>query len=87
MISSIDEATSTNRSDVAPDALYPARALELILQLQGAEGPPQLLDALVSATEAIGATASLYSVAIPRIGGEGEPEPVTSSTPAWRTIR
>jgi hypothetical protein len=73
MISSIDEAASIARSDVGPDALYPARALELILQLQGAEGPPQLLDALVSATEAIGAAASLYSVAIPGTENEGEP--------------
>lgn len=70
-MSSIDEVGSICRRDVTRDALYPARALDLILQLKAAEGPPQLLDALVSATEAIGAAASLYSVAIPE--SEGEP--------------
>jgi len=69
-MSSIDEAASICRHDVGQDALYPARALSLILQLQGAEGPPQLLDTLVSATEAIGAAASLYSVAIPDTEGK-----------------
>ena len=63
-MSSIDEAGSNGQRDAhaAPD---PARVLDLILQLQSAQEPPQLLDALVSATEAIGAAASLYSVAIP----------------------
>jgi hypothetical protein len=69
-MSSIVDAASSRQRDVAQDALDPARALELILQLQGAEGPPHLLDALVSATEAIGAAASLYSVAIPEAEGE-----------------
>jgi DNA-binding CsgD family transcriptional regulator len=56
--------------DLARDAQYPARALEVIMQIHLAKDAPQLLDSLVNATSAIGAAASLYSVAIPEAGSE-----------------
>lgn len=52
----------------APD--YAAGALEAILQIHDAETPPQVLESLMRATSAIGATASMFTVAIPEIGSE-----------------
>lgn len=49
---------------------FPASALDAILQIHRAPGPPQLLDALIDATRAIGVAASLYSVVIPEPDGE-----------------
>jgi DNA-binding NarL/FixJ family response regulator len=55
----------------AGEALHPVRALEAIGLLHHATNPPELLDAMVDATKALGAAASLYSVEIPE--AEGEP--------------
>lgn len=47
---------------------YAARALEAVTLIQQASGPPQVLDCLVRATAAIGASASVYTAAIPEDG-------------------
>lgn len=54
----------------AKAANYPAQALESIVQIPAATDPPELLVRLVNATEAIGASASLFSAAIPEGGHE-----------------
>lgn len=50
---------------------YAAQALEAIVQIPSAVSPPELLARLMLATVAIGASASLYTAAIP--GGGREP--------------
>lgn len=44
---------------------YTARALDAIVQITAAKDPPQLLERLLRATAAIGASAGLYTAAIP----------------------
>lgn len=61
----------TSIRERARTANYPAQALDAIVQIPAATDPPELLVRLVNATAAIGASASLFSAAIP----EGGPEP------------
>lgn len=49
---------------------FPACALDAILHIHRALDPPQLLDALIDATRAIGVAGSVYSVVIPEPDGE-----------------
>ena len=48
----------------------PALALEAIARIHLAPDPPQLLESLIRATTAIGATASIYTLMIPENGSE-----------------
>lgn len=66
-------STATGRMTLrerAKTADYPAQALEAILQIPTVTEPPELLVRLVNATAAIGASASLYTAAIPEGGHE-----------------
>jgi DNA-binding CsgD family transcriptional regulator len=54
--------------DLRRDADYPARVLDAILRIHLASSGAELLDAFVVVTAAIGASAGLYTVAIPEIG-------------------
>lgn len=56
--------------DRATNPDFPARALEAITRIQSARDAPNLLDRLMNATAAIGATASLYTAAIPESESE-----------------
>jgi hypothetical protein len=69
-MSSIDPARATSILELARNPDYPARALDAIVHIHLANDPPDLLDRLMSATAAIGATASLYTAAIPEDGAE-----------------
>jgi DNA-binding CsgD family transcriptional regulator len=51
-------------------SIDPTQALSAITQLHQAKDAPQLLEALMTATREIGATASIYSIAIPENGTE-----------------
>ncbi len=60
----------TSIRDLVRDPDRPVRALEAIVRIHLAKDPPELLDMLMSATLAIGATASVYTAAIPEDGDE-----------------
>lgn len=49
---------------------YSDQALDAIVQIHAATDPPELLERLINATASIGASASLYSAAIPEGGHE-----------------
>jgi len=64
-------STSTPRLTIrerSRTANYPTQALDAIAQIPKATEPPELLVKLVEATTAIGASASLYTAAIPEGG-------------------
>ncbi|MBT9491827.1 MAG: hypothetical protein IV107_05665 [Paucibacter sp.] len=61
---------ATSIRERAKSSDYAAQALEAIVRLHQATDPPALLDRLMNATVAIGATASVYTVAIPEDGPE-----------------
>jgi hypothetical protein len=63
-------ATAGEPQESGREAPPPAPALDAIVQIHNAADPAQLLDTLVEATTAIGAAASLFSVAIPEPGDE-----------------
>ena len=69
-MSSINRVPATSGHQPAGDQTYPACALDAIVRVHLAENAPQLLERLMSATAAIGATASIYTVAIPGNGTE-----------------
>lgn len=69
-MSSIDPARATSFRDLASNPDYPVRALDAIVRIPLAKDPAELLDALMHATSAIGATASIYTAAIPEDGDE-----------------
>lgn len=69
-MSSIDPARATSIRDLVKNPDYPVRALDAIVRIHLAKDPPELLDMLMSATSAIGATASVYTAAIPEDGDE-----------------
>jgi DNA-binding NarL/FixJ family response regulator len=57
-------------SDSSGNPVDPARALETITGIHLATDPPRLLERLMRATTAIGATASIYTLTIPERGPE-----------------
>jgi len=59
----------SNRHSVAPQQ-HRSAALDAIVRVQLAANAPQLLESLLDATAAIGATASIYTVLIPEGGTE-----------------
>lgn len=67
-MSSIDQADPSSMHGLAADPGYPAHALAAIMQINRAKDPVDLLEGLVVATAAIGATAGLYTAAIPEAG-------------------
>ncbi len=69
-MSSIDPTRGTSIRDLARNPDCPVRALDAIVRIHLAKDPPELLDMLMSATLAIGATASVYTASIPEDGDE-----------------
>lgn len=69
-MSSIDPAHVTSIRALAMNPDHPACALDAIGRIHLAKDPPELLEQLMHATVAIGATASLYTAAIPEGGSE-----------------
>jgi DNA-binding CsgD family transcriptional regulator len=74
-MSSMVPADARSASALARDAAYPARALAAVARVHLANDAPELLESLMTAAAAIGASASLYAAAIP----EGGTEPSTFS--------
>ena len=64
-MSSITPPRAVSIQERAQAAHYAAQALEAVTRIQQAEDPPQLLDRLVHATAAIGASGSVFTAAIP----------------------
>lgn len=64
-MSSIDPNRTTSSPELAMHTDHPGRALDAIVRIHLAKDPPDLLERLMLATLAIGATASLYTAAIP----------------------
>jgi DNA-binding CsgD family transcriptional regulator len=62
------ETPSIRNRSTSPN--YAHQALDAITQIAAASDPPELLDRLAAATEALGATASVYSASIPEDGHE-----------------
>jgi len=69
-MSSINRARATSSHHPEEDPEYPVFALDAIMKVHLAEDAPHLLERLMSATAAIGVTASIYTVAIPETGTE-----------------
>lgn len=69
-MSSTDTVHATSIRNLARDPEYLVRALDAIVRIHLAKDPPELLDMLMSATSAIGATASIYTAQIPEDGSE-----------------
>lgn len=69
-MSSIDPTRATSIRALAMNPDHPACALDEIARIHLAKDPPELLEQLMHATVAIGATASLYTAAIPEDGNE-----------------
>lgn len=69
-MSSITPTHVTSIRDLARNPDHPVRALDAIVRIHLAKDPPELLDMLMSATLAIGATASVYTASIPEDGDE-----------------
>jgi len=64
-MSNVTDALKTSIRDRARAPNYAVQALEAVTLIQQATSPPHLLDSLVHATAAIGATGSIYTAAIP----------------------
>jgi len=69
-MSSIDPAPATSIRELAMNPEHPARALDAIARIHLAKDPPEVLEKLMHVTVAIGASASLYTAAIPEDGSE-----------------
>lgn len=69
-MSSIDPTRAIFIRELATNTDHLARALDAIVRIHLAKDPPDLLERLMLATAAIGATAGLYTAAIPEEGGE-----------------
>jgi len=69
-MSSIHPIHATSIRERARTLDYAAQALDAIVRIHQATDPPALLDRLMNATAAIGATASVYTAAIPEDGHE-----------------
>ncbi|WP_124448512.1 autoinducer binding domain-containing protein [Paucibacter sp. KBW04] len=65
---SIDQSSSSSIRTSAKSKDYAEHALEAIVQVPHASDPPALLACLAHATEAIGATGSVYTAVIPEDG-------------------
>jgi len=67
----------------ARTANYASQALDAIIQIHSAADPPALLDRLVKATATLGASASLYTAAIPEGGHEHSCFSIFACHPAY----
>jgi DNA-binding CsgD family transcriptional regulator len=68
-MSSVNPASAETTSE-PQGSIDATRALRVIMQVHQAKDAPQVLEALMTATREIGATASIYSIAIPESGTE-----------------
>ena len=69
-MSSTDPVCTNPQSENTPDPAGAASAVEAIARIAGASDPPRVLDLLVKATTALGASASIYAAGIPEGGDE-----------------
>ncbi|MBV8501568.1 MAG: hypothetical protein JO006_07615 [Paucibacter sp.] len=74
---------TTSIQELARGADYPARVLAAIVEISLAKDPPALLEGLMRATESIGASASVFTAAIPEDGSRPSCFSVFACHPAF----